>query len=125
MDTAPPRGKLRGRALVGRARGGGRGRAGRARGRNTHEMRVPPEYLPRVIAWCQGLDPDGEEQGRGGYDEGDEDEDEDEEAAERERRYRPCQLGTTADRYREPEPEGEVLEGDEEDEQASTCVFRE
>jgi hypothetical protein len=122
MDAPRSGGKPRGRGSRGGGGRGGRGKAARARGGSTRGMRVPPEYLHLVIAQRQGLDPsalpDGEEQGQGrGHDE-----DEEEEAAEQER-YRPRQLGTNADRYREPE--GEVLEGDEEDERASTYVFRE
>ena len=86
-------------------------------------MRVPPEYLHRVIAERQGLDPsaladdDDDEQGQ-------EEEDSNEAAAGgREWKHRPrAELGTNVDRYGQLEdgvPGG--AEG-EDDEQASTCV---
>lgn len=111
MDAARSRGRARGRGSAhprgGRGRGG-RGKAARARGAPTRGMRVPPEYLQRVIAERQGLDPSALP------DEG-EDEDEAEEA-----RYRPRELETNADRYREVD-DGDLVEDDEE--LASTYVF--
>ena len=80
-------------------------------------LRVPPEYLQRVIAERQGLDPsalpdeDEEERERAG-----------EEAAEQERQYRPRELGTNADRYKELEGEGDDL-GEQDEELASTYMF--
>ena len=113
MDAARSRGKPRGR---GSSRGG-RGKAARARGSQTRGLRVPPEYLQRVIAERQGLDPntslDEEEQEE-------RDQEEAEEAARRQSRYRPRELSTNADRY-------EGLEGGdlgaEDEEQASTYVI--
>ena len=110
MDTARSRGRVSGRgsahARGGRGRGG-RGKAARARGAPTRGMRVPPEYLQRVIAERQGLDPSALP---------DEDEDED----EAEERYRPRELETNAGRYREVD-DGNLVEDDEE--LASTYVF--
>ena len=106
MDVPRSRGKPRGRG----GRGGGRGKAARARGAPTRGMRVPPEYLQRVIAERQGLDPSalpGEE----------EEEEEDEVEGGR---YRPRVLETNADRYREVD-DGSLVEDDEEF--ASTYVF--
>ena len=113
MDAARSRGRARGRGSAqtrgGRGRGG-RGKAARARGAPTRGMRVPPEYLQRVIAERQGLDPSALP---------DEREDEDEDEAD-ERRYRPRELETNADRYREVD-DGDLVENDEE--LASTYVF--
>ena len=75
-------------------------------------MRVPPEYLQRVIAERQGRDPSALP---------DEDEDEQaarEEAEEREAMYRPRALGTNADRYAALDG-GDAGEEDEDDERAS------
>jgi hypothetical protein len=112
MDEARLRGKPRGRgsAQARGGRGGGRGKAARARGAARRGMRVPPEYLQRVIAERQGLDPNTLP---------DENEDEDEDEG-KERRYRPRVLETNADRYRELD-NGDVAEDDEE--LASTYVF--
>jgi len=112
MDAARSRGNPRGRgsAHARRGRGGGRGKAARARGAPTRGMRVPPEYLQRVIAERQGLDPSVLP---------DENEDEDEDEG-KERQYRPRVLETNADRYRELD-DGDAVEDDEE--LASTYVF--
>jgi hypothetical protein len=122
MDVESSRGNPRGRGSThargerGRGRGG-RGKATRARGAATRGMRVPPEYLQRVIAERQGRDPNA-------LPDGDEDEDEDgEERDAREEMYRPRALGTNADRYKE-QGEGGLVVGHEEDlEMASTYVF--
>ena len=106
MDVPRSRGKPRGRG----GRGGGRGKAARARGAPTRGMRVPPEYLQRVIAERQGLDPSalpGEEE--------EEEPDEVEGGG-----YRPRVLETNADRYREVDDDS-LVEDDEEF--ASTYVF--
>ena len=113
MDAARPRGKPRGRgsAHARGGRGGGRGKAVRARGAPTRGMRVPPEYLQRVIAERQGLDPSALP---------DEIENEDKEEDEGKDRYQPRLLETNADRYRELD-DGDLVEDDEE--LASTYVF--
>lgn len=112
MDAPRSRGKPRGRGFAHArgGRGGGRGKATRARGAPSHGMRVPPEYLQRVIAERQGLDPSALP---------DDEEEEDEDEAE-EGRYRPRVLETNADRYREVD-DGGLVEDDEG--MASTYVF--